>query len=165
MKPDVRAGRYPAHAQRRASIRVTRRYLASPEHVFHAWLDPKVARSWLFATATRPMARAEIDPRVAGTFRFVEQRDGEIVEHRGEYVDMVPHRRLAFTLATPDQPHVLTRVRVEITRLGQGCEVTLTHDDVPSGNAIRTRARWTGILYGLGMTLASQTRGMTAAPA
>ncbi|HEX6136867.1 MAG TPA: SRPBCC family protein [Casimicrobiaceae bacterium] len=153
MKPEFRTRREPAAARRRAAIQVARRYRASPAHVFHAWLDPDVAGHWLFATASRPMARVDIDARVAGSFRFVEQRNGETVEHRGEYLEIVPHRRLAFTLASADHPQVVSRVCVDITELDRGCAVTLRHEDLPSRDAKRARARWTGILYGLGATL------------
>lgn len=156
MKPEVRSRRDPAITGRRAAIQVARRYRASPEHVFHAWLDPEVAGSWLFATASCPMARVDIDARVAGSFRFVERRNGRIVEHCGEYLEIVPHRRIAFTLASADHPHVVSRVRVDITERGKGCAVTLRHENLPSRDANRVRARWTGVLYGLGATLDSR---------
>src|SRR5688572_32910930 len=54
--------------QRYASIRVTRRLSAPAERVFDAWLEPEVAGRWLFATASRPMARVEVDARVGGSF-------------------------------------------------------------------------------------------------
>jgi uncharacterized protein YndB with AHSA1/START domain len=145
-------------AQRPAAIRITRRFSAPPEHVFDAWLDPEVAGGWLFATASRPMTRVEIDAQVEGSFCFAEQRDGEIVEYTGEYVEIEPYRRLAFTLSMADHWYVTTRVIVEITALKTGCELTLIHEDVPSHYADYTEARWTGILYGLGVTLDSLFR-------
>ena len=97
-------------------IRVTRRLHAPAKVVFHAWLDPGIAGRWLFATASRPMARVDIDARVAGAFRFVERRDGALIEHRGEYTELVPHRRIAFTLLSEDIPDVVTRATVDIRR-------------------------------------------------
>ena len=145
-------------AQRPAAIRITRRFSAPPEHVFDAWLDPQVAGRWLFATASRPMTRVEIDARVEGSFCFAEQRDGEIIEYTGEYVEIVPHRRLVFTLSMEDHWHVTTRVMIEISALKTGCELKLIHEDVPSHYADYTEARWTGILYGLGVTLDSWSK-------
>jgi len=141
--------------QRYASIRVTRCLSAPAERVFDAWLEPEVAGRWLFATASRPMARVEVDARVGGSFCFVERRNGEITEHTGEYVEIVPHRRLVFTLAMADRPHVVTRVTAEISPLKTGCELALTHENVPPDCADQTEARWTGILYGLDETLTS----------
>jgi len=144
------------------TIRVEARYREAPERVFNAWLDPEVAGRWLFATATRPIAHVEIDARVAGPFRFVERREGNRVEHTGEYIEIVPPRRLVFSLALDDRPRVRTRVRVEIEPRETGCKLSLTHEDVPSDHVHDTEARWTGILYGLGVTLASSTAHSTA---
>jgi uncharacterized protein YndB with AHSA1/START domain len=144
-----------------AAIRVTRRFSAPPERVFHAWLDPEVAGRWLFATATRPMTRVEIDPRVAGAFRFADGRNGDAVEHTGKYVAIVPHRRLVFTLAA-GRRRGETRVTVEISPRRTGCELRLTHENLPHDEANGTEARWTGILYGLGVALRSTVRRMQA---
>ena len=164
--PDGRAG--PGHVgsavsarrsalkmQRHAAIRVTHRYDAPSARVFFAWLDPEVARRWLFATASRPMAHVEIDARAKGAFCFVDRRDDEIARYTGEYVEIFPHRRLVFKLSLENRPHVVTRVTVEIAPLKKGCDLTLTHEDVPSDHAEHIEARWTGILYGLGVTLDS----------
>jgi len=146
-------------AQRPSAIRITRRFAVPPEEVFDAWINPEIAGQWLFATASRPMTHVEIDARVEGAFCFAEQRDGELIEYTGEYVEIVPHRRLAFALSMEDHWYVTTRVMVEIAPLKTGSELTLVHEDVPSHYADHTEARWTGILYGLGVTLDSLSKG------
>ena len=138
----------------RAAIRVARRFRASPARVFDAWLDPAIAHRWLFATATCPLAHADIDARVGGSFRFVEQRYGEDVNYRGEYTEISPHRRLSFILATDRDRHLVTRVRVDVSPWkSDGSALTLVHQDVPRERASHTRQRWIGMLYGLGVTL------------
>jgi uncharacterized protein YndB with AHSA1/START domain len=139
-----------------AQIRVTQRYSASPERVFDAWLDPAMASAWLFATASNPMARVEIDARVGGSFRFVDRRDGAETEHTGKYLEIVPHRRLVFTLFMENSPRVVTRVAADIVPLETGCELRLVHENVPPGHASRTEGRWTGMLYGLGTRLGTE---------
>jgi uncharacterized protein YndB with AHSA1/START domain len=158
MKPEIHprssAWRSRPMPERRAAIRVARRFRASPARVFDAWLDPAIARRWLFATATCPIEQMQIDARVGGSFRFVEQRYGEDVNYRGEYTEIVPHRRLSFILATDRNRHLVTRVRVEVSPLkSDGSALTLVHQDVPREHASHTRARWIGMLYGLGATL------------
>lgn len=132
------------------AIRVASRFRAPPERVFRAWLEPTVAARWLFATASEPMTDVAIDPRVGGAFRLAARGNGT---HAGRYVEIVPHRRLVFTLAEAGRRGAVTRVTAEINPLKSGCELALTHEDVPPDRAGETEARWTGILYGLGETL------------
>jgi len=135
----------------RRTVRVSHRYRAAPAQVFAAWLDAGVARRFLFATALRPMREARVEPRVDGEFHFAEAAGAPA--HTGRYVEIVPERRLVFTLRGPLQQLDTGRVRVEIEPRAQGCALVLTHEDVPPRAASRTRDRWRGILYGLDMTL------------
>jgi len=54
-----------------------------------------------------------------------------------------------------EHPPAITRVMVEIAPLKKGCELKLTHENVPQDCASHIEGRWTGILYGLGVTLDS----------
>jgi uncharacterized protein YndB with AHSA1/START domain len=136
-----------------ATLRVTRRFDASPERVFDAWLDPDTAGKWLFSTTTGRMVRVEVDARVGGKFAFVDRRDGEDIEHVGEYLEIDRPRRLVFTFAVPKFSSQNTRVSIDIRPLGTGCELTLTHEGVPPDYASRTEEGWTGILAGLANAL------------
>jgi uncharacterized protein YndB with AHSA1/START domain len=147
-----------ARGVRHGIVRVARRYRASSERVFDAWLDPGIAGQWLFATASRPLTRMALDARVGGFFCFVDRHDGEEVARTGKYTEIVRPRRLGFTLSMENRPRVTTRVAVEIVPLRTGCELVVTHEDVPPDCAVHTRNRWTGLLYGLGETL----RGLPA---
>lgn len=138
----------------RTRIRVTRRFRAPPARVFDAWLDPQTAGLWLFATALQPMARVKIDARVGGSFCFAGRRDGADIEHNGEYVEIAWPRRLVFTLCANHRAPEITRVTAEIVPLKTGCELILTHENLLADYARGMKARWTGILYGLGVMLA-----------
>ena len=61
-----------------------------------AWSRPSVAiGAWLVVVAGGAVVvRAEIDAQVRGAFRFVARHAGEISEHAGVYLEIVPHRRL-----------------------------------------------------------------------
>ena len=136
-----------------ASVRVTRRYAASAERVFDAWLDPKTAGRWLFATPTGEMVRVEIDARVGGAFCFTDRRDGEDIDHVGRYEAIDRPRRLAFSFSVPKFSAESTRVIVEIAALDNGCELTLTHEGVLPDYIERTKGGWTMILDRLAETL------------
>lgn len=140
----------------RATVRVTHRFTASPERVFDAWLDPEKARRWLFATATGQMVRAETDPRVGGTFCFVDRRDGKDIEHLGEYLELDRPSRLVFALCVPMFSTERTRVTVDIVPLdGGGCELTLTHENVYAEYASRTEGGWGMLLDALDATISA----------
>lgn len=141
------------NAEPNVTVRVSRRFSASAERVFDAWLDPDRAGRWLFATPAGQMVRAEIDACVGGQFAFVDRRDGEDVEHVGEYLEIDRPRRLVFTFAVPKYSTVSTRVTVEIQPMGTGCELTLTHENVLPDYGTRTEAGWTMILNRLAQTL------------
>jgi uncharacterized protein YndB with AHSA1/START domain len=134
-------------------IRIVQRFDASPERVFAAWLDPATAGRWLFATASRPVSEVAIDARVGGSFRFVERRRGRVARQVGRYLEIVPARRLAFTLEASGHPEALSRVTIDIAPCGQGCELVLSQALVAPDDLERTEGRWMGILYGLGEAL------------
>ena len=153
---DGQGRRSQPEKQPRRSVRVARRYAASPARVFDAWLDPAVARQWLFATAWHPLAHVEIDARVEGSFCFVDRQDAvDGTRYTGEYLEITPPQRLVFTLSLAK--HVETRVTVEIAPLAKGCRLTLLHENVPRDHAGAMHGRWTGILFGLGAMLDSAT--------
>ncbi|WP_198670197.1 SRPBCC domain-containing protein [Dyella sp. C9] len=132
------------------SLRISRRFDANAERVFDAWLDPATAGRWLFATDTGEMIRVEIDARVGGRFCFTDRRNGEDIDHVGEYVEIDRPRRIVFTFAVPRYSAAFTRVTIDIASLGAGCELTLTHEDVLPEWADATRQGWAEILGHLG---------------
>jgi uncharacterized protein YndB with AHSA1/START domain len=136
-----------------ASVQVTRRFEIPPERVFDAWLDPARVGKWLFATESGQMVRIEIDPRVGGSFTIVERRDGEDVEHTGEYLEIERPRRLAFTFRVPKYSQEQSQVRVDIVPMESGCELTLTHENVLPDYRDRTESGWGRLLSGLAATL------------
>ena len=116
------------NAKSPVTVRVTHRFDASPERVFDAWLDPEKARGFLFVTASGELVCARIDARVGGAFAFVGRRDGEDIEHTGEYLEIERPRRLVFSLTVQKHARDTDRVTVEIVPLRTGCELTLTHE-------------------------------------
>lgn len=141
-------------ADPRTTVRITHHYAASPARVFDAWLAPQLAGLWLFATASRPMIKVNIDARAGGAFRLVERRAGTVIEHRGRYDEILRPQRLVFRLHSKDcAPHA-TRVTAVFTPQGSTCMLELMHDGLPADQAAHIEARWEGMFYGLGSVLA-----------
>jgi uncharacterized protein YndB with AHSA1/START domain len=134
-------------------IRISRRFEASAERVFDAWLDPKKAGKWLFATPTGQMVRVEIDARVGGSFVITRRSDGEDVEHVGKYLEIDRPRRLVFTFAVPKFSTQETRVAIDIRPLPTGCELTLTHEGVLPEWLEQSKEGWGKILEALAENL------------
>jgi uncharacterized protein YndB with AHSA1/START domain len=79
-------------------LRVERTINAPPQVLFDAWTSPEVLRRWWPAGADWQTPVAEVDPRVGGRLRLVMRSpDGEEFGGSGEYVEMRPPERLAFT--------------------------------------------------------------------
>ncbi|MGO9340420.1 MAG: SRPBCC family protein [Terracidiphilus sp.] len=135
-------------------VRVTRHFNASPERVFDAWLDPKTAGKWLFATPSGQMVRVEIDARPGGRWILVDRRNGEDVEHSGGYLEIDRPRRLVFTFGVPKYSSEITEVTVEIEPAESGCDLTLTQTGVPDEYLESNEKGWIGILVGLAESLA-----------
>ena len=107
-------------------VRLTRRLDASPELVFDAWTDPQMVRQWL-VPGEMVMAALELDLRVGGRFDFVMQGE-ETYTHRCVYREIERPRRLVFTWSSSATEGKDTLVTVEIEPLGEGSELTLTHE-------------------------------------
>jgi uncharacterized protein YndB with AHSA1/START domain len=138
-----------------AEFSVTHTYAATPEQVFDAWLDPAIARRFLFATPTGEMIRAEVDARVGGRFTFVDRRpDMGDVLHTGEYLELDRPRRLAFTFGVPQFNPDFSRILLEFAPAPDGgCHLTLTQSDVPAEWADRSKDGWGMILAALAAAL------------
>jgi uncharacterized protein YndB with AHSA1/START domain len=143
------------NAEQHVSAHVRRRFRAPAEHVFDAWLDPKTASKWLFAKAMGTNVCAEIDGRVGGWFYIVDRRNGEDIEHVGEYFEVDRPNRLVFKLLVEKYAQNFDGVTVQIVPLAHGCELTLTNDIAPNmaDTVRRIEACWGDLLDRLAETI------------
>ena len=103
-------------------------YAVAPEKVWRAWFDADALRSWL-GQADFPGWHAEADARVGGAFRWVMQEPGgHVYEAHGQYRELVPNRRLAFTWRW--MPGFEALITVELQAVGSGTEMVFTLDAV-----------------------------------
>ncbi len=151
------------NASARTTVTVARAFAVAPQQVFDAFLDPKQAARFLFATRDGKMIRTDIDARPGGKFNFTDRRGGEDIEHIGEYLEIVRPRRLVFTFAVPKFSAEKTRVTIDIKPQGSGSALTLTHDGVLPDYAKRTQEGWTKILDRLAMTIGDEGQPFIAA--
>jgi uncharacterized protein YndB with AHSA1/START domain len=128
---------------------------ASPEEVFAAWTSAESMEQWMHAGPTES-ARVSIDPRPGGALRIDMIGGGQVYEHRGEFLEVIPPRRLVFTWISKGTGQQRSVVTVEIAPHGAGSEVVLTHERLPDESAARAHTEgWSSILDGLSRKLAS----------
>jgi uncharacterized protein YndB with AHSA1/START domain len=149
-----------SEAQAAATVRVSRRFDAGPERVFDAWLTPSMIGRFMFGASLRDeeVLRIAVDPRAGGRFSFLVRRQGQEIDHVGHYLEIDRPRRLAFTWGIAGESHDQSRVDIEITPDGSGCELVLVHRMAPEWASYvdRVRAGWTTMCDALAGVLASQ---------
>jgi uncharacterized protein YndB with AHSA1/START domain len=135
------------------NIRVSHRFNAAPERVFDAWLQPDKIAAWMLGPAGGEMVSVRSDARVGGTFSFVVRRDGEEIDHTGEYLELVRPLRLVFSWGTPRYSPDKSVVSIDIVPAADGCELTLTADRVLAEWASRTQTGWSRIVEAVSRAL------------
>ena len=109
---------------------VARRHImASAERLFDAWIEPAVVGTWMFGPNVRDeeIVSLEADPKLGGRYSFVVRREGKLLEHVGQYLEVDRPRRLSFTWGVRQLDHE-SRVHVGIDPREKGCEVTVSQD-------------------------------------
>ncbi len=138
-------------------IRVERRFAASAERVFDAWLDPVWIGRFMFGPHLRDeqVVSLENELRVGGAFHYRVNRGGTEIDHTGTYREIDRARRLVFTWGVDQEQGDSSVVTIEIARDGDGCVLTLTHALHPdwAEYAERTQAGWTKIVEDLAAAL------------
>lgn len=109
---------------------VARRHImASAERLFDAWIEPAVVGTWMFGPNVREeeIVSLDADPKLGGRYSFVVRREGKLLEHAGQYLEVDRPRRLSFTWGVRPQEQE-SRAHVEIVPREKGCEVTVSQD-------------------------------------
>ena len=147
-----------------AQAMVMRYFNASPERVFGAWLDPELIGQWMFGSDGREeeVVKITVDARVGGGFSFVVRRQGQEIDHLGEYFEIVRPCRLVFSWGIRQGSPGNSRVIVEIVPLDRGAELTLTHELQRTWGDCASRAEgaWARMLDTLAATLSRNSPGL-----
>jgi uncharacterized protein YndB with AHSA1/START domain len=126
----------------RSVVRCERRLAASPQRVWQAWTDPALLGRWF-----RPDPELDLtvsaDVRVGGAFTVAIGSHVAV----GEYLEVDPPRRLAFTWRWRDLDSPAGLVVVELAPSGEGTALVLTHSGLLDQTDADNHAQgWEGLL-------------------
>ena len=129
---------------------------APPRVVFDAWLDPEALQRFMCGGPGVTVTKVECDPRIGGRFLIVMNVEGHDISHRGEYLEIERHTRLAFTWLSPYAGEG-SRVALRFAEGGKGqTRLTLEHHGLEEAERDKHHAGWSHIL--------SELTAVTATP-
>lgn len=141
-------------------LHVDHTYNAPPSVVYDAWLNPQIAKRFLFAAKDGHVIRAEIAPHVGGRFLIIDRRPTGDACHCGIFLELRRPRHMAFSFSAEEHDHNPDRVEIDIEPLGDGSRLTLSHEMCAEWGAFeeKTRQGWTHVMDGLERVLEQTDR-------
>jgi len=137
------------------SLTLVRRIAARPSIVFEAMTTAEGVSAW-FGPDDLPVVHAEMDARIGGAyrvrFRTMDGGDGHDHEACGEFLELVPPRRIVMSWSwavggVPEERGRISRLEIELTPSGDGTDLTFTHSALGSEASEKSHTRgWTGAL-------------------
>lgn len=138
-------------------IKITKRLPATPDEVYDAWTDPKSLMQWM--TPGTKSCKATMDVRIGGKFHIDMIDEKQTYPHDGEYLKLDRPRLIEFTWISPGTQMQRTVVTVELRRVGEETDLTLTHKGIPAKDAAdQHKGGWTQIVDHLADVLSKARR-------
>lgn len=110
------------------SLEVRRTFAAPRDRVYAAFTTPEITAQW-FCPVGRTAEVHEMDVRVGGRYRItMAGAEGDGHTAAGEYCEVMPGERLAFTWQWQDGDSPMTLVTVSFADVAGGTEVVLLHE-------------------------------------
>ena len=115
-----------------STIRLHRVFKTTPERLYKAFIDPQAMVKWLPPHGfTAHVDR--IDARVGGSYHmsFTNFTTGSSHSFGGEYLELVPGKRIVHTDRFDAGLVGTMKVTIDIKKVLVGCEVNITQEGVP----------------------------------
>lgn len=108
-------------------LTITRTFAAPPGLVYAAWTQPEHFSVWFGTEAVDvPLETLSMDVRVGGKWNAVMHLpDGNRIHWAGEYTEVDPPKRLAFTITDEPSEPAGEPVTVDLVEVEGGTEMTL----------------------------------------
>ncbi len=129
-------------ASAQESLVLNRLFSAPIQTVFDAWTKAEVLAQW-FGPEGFDVLDASCEISVGGKYEIVIQSpDNNTIKHYGEYVEISPPHRLAFTWVLENQScqgsegqQAATLVTLQLHEVPDDTSLTLTHEKLPDQTA------------------------------
>jgi uncharacterized protein YndB with AHSA1/START domain len=142
------------------SLKLERSLNAPAEHVYKVLTDAKHVGRWYGPADDFKVTVHKWEPKVGGKYRveFISP-DGTINIVIGEFKELVPGKKVAYTWTWEGKPVIDTLVTFTLKAVGKRTELTLTHDGFPDADmAGHHNQGWTGCLERLSREVANTTK-------
>jgi uncharacterized protein YndB with AHSA1/START domain len=134
------------------SLTLVRRIAARPSIVFEAMTTAEGVAAW-FGPDDLPVVDTEMDARVGGAYRVrFRTLDGREHEARGEFLEVLPPRRIVMSWRWAiggelEERGRVSRIEIDLAPLADGTRLTFTHADLASEASEKSHAwGWSGAL-------------------
>jgi uncharacterized protein YndB with AHSA1/START domain len=147
-----------------SSLTLVRRIAARPSIVFEAMTTADGVAAW-WGPDDVPVVGVEMDARVGGAYRVhFRTIDGRDHEARGEFLEVVPPRRIVMSWnwavgGELEEQGRISRVEIDLAPIADGTELTFTHADLGSEASGKSHA------WGWGRALEKLVRHLALNPA
>jgi uncharacterized protein YndB with AHSA1/START domain len=134
----------------KTSLQIKRFINAPPACVYAAWTDPAQLKEWWGPEGVRTQSLVA-DAHTGGKYRWdLINQEGEEMSVFGEYLELVPGKKIVFTWKWDDDDVWENRnsvVTVELSDRDGGTELLLKHEQLPSEESRdRHNDGWTSVL-------------------
>ncbi len=139
------------------TLRMQRTFAAPAQAVFEAWTSAEVLKRWWHVGHDWETTEASVDLRVGGTLRVAMRNPHEDAEYGGggEYTEIDPPRRLAFTWTWDDDRDQRSQlIEIDFQEHEGETTVRFTHHGLWDEQAVAEHeSGWAGVFDNLGREL------------
>lgn len=135
-----------SESQEQPQVILVKRIAAPAKRLFEAWLDPHALGVFMCPAPGMSVTKTEVDPRVGGAFLVMMKTGDKEMPHTGQYTEIVPHLRLAFTWRS-EHAGEHNRVLLSFDAVAEDVTVLkLEHYGLPSSALSAHHGGWSQIL-------------------
>jgi uncharacterized protein YndB with AHSA1/START domain len=115
-----------------STIKLHRVFKTSPERLYKAFITPEAMVKWLPPNGFTATVHS-MDARVGGRYKmsFTNFTTGSSHSFGGDYLELVPGKRIVHTDVFDDGPPGTLKVTIDIKKVMVGAEINIVQEGVP----------------------------------